>query len=144
MKYFAICLPLLFLAGCASESENPFAAVDANHTAALSSYLDSGGDPNAQSPNGQSLLYIATGPHGGESVLRVLLEHGANPNVGAGSYTPLMNASSWCWLKGVSLLVEAGADVTARNGSGQTALQTVCSGGGDREKVVAYLQGRGL
>ena len=144
MKYFAICLALLLLGGCNSGSDSPFAAVDGNNTVALRSYLEAGGNPNAQTPSGESLLYIATGPHGGEGVLRVLLEHGADPNVGAGSYTPLMNASSWCWLKGVSLLVEAGADVSARNGSGQTALQTVCSGGGDREKVVAYLQGRGL
>ena len=144
MKCFAVFLPLLFLAGCTSDSDNPFAAVDANHTAALRSYLDAGGDPNAQSPGGQSLLYIATGPHGGESVLRLLLNHGANPNVGFGSYTPLMNASSWCSLRSVTLLVEVGADVTAPKTEGQTALQTVCSGGRDRAKVVAYLHGRGL
>ena len=145
MKIFAICIFSAVLSACSASpmASNPFAATGSNKASALRAYLDRGGNPNAKSASGESLLYIATGPHGGEDVLRLLLERGANPNIGAGAYSPLMNASSWCWLKGVSLLAEAGADLKARNEMGQTALQTVCSGRGSDE-VVAYLHGRGL
>lgn len=130
------CLSLLFLIVGCSASNPPtvveaFAAVDANNSRILQRYLSTGGDPNARASNGYSMLYVATGPHGGEAVLRLLLSQGANPNIGSGNFTPLMNASSWCWLQGVQLLVKSGADIHLRNERGQTAMETVCAGGGD-------------
>jgi uncharacterized protein len=146
MKFLAICILTVLLPACtAGPTEvDPFSATESNNASALRTYLDHGGNPNIRSARGETLLYVATGPHGGEAVLRLLLERGANPNVGAGAYSPLMNASSWCWLKGVSLLAEGGADLKAQNENGQTALQTVCSEGRGRDEVVAYLRGRGL
>jgi len=145
MKNLAACLAALALCGCVTHptGSDPFAATDANDVRALRSYLDQGGDPNAKAAHGESLLYVATGPHGGEEVLRLLLQRGANPNLGAGKYTPLMNASSWCWFEGVTLLIESGADPKAQNEKGETALQTMCMGG-DREKLIAYLHDHGL
>lgn len=144
MKHLLTCLFGLALLACAPVETNPFAAVDSNDVRSLRSYLDRGGNPDARNSNGESLLYIATGPHGGEDVLRLLLKHGAKPDAGApGGYTPLMNAASWCWLEGVSILAEAGADVHARNSRGETAMQTVCSGR-DANEVVAYLRDHGL
>jgi len=122
-----------------------FAAVDADDAQTLERYLNAGGNPNERSADGQTMLYVATGPHGGENVLRLLLARGAKPDIGFRKYTPLMNASSWCWLRGVQLLISAGADIHLRNEAGATALQTVCTGGGrDREQVIAYLHERGL
>ena len=146
MKHLAIWILAALLTSCSAypTESDPFVATESNNAIALRRYLDSGGSPNAKTENGQSLLYIATGPHGGEDVVRLLLERGADPNVGSGTYSPLMNASSWCSLGTVTLIAEAGADLKARNGKGQTALQTVCSAGGDREEVLAYLRGRVL
>jgi len=120
-----------------------FAAVDADDAQTLRRFLDEGGSPNELADNGASMLYVATGPHGGEAVLELLLERGADANVGYGLYTPLMNASSWCWLDGVRLLVEAGADLHRKNERHETAMETVCKSGGDRDGVVAYLRARG-
>jgi ankyrin repeat protein len=146
MRFLANCILLALLPACtvSSPESDPFSATDSNNASALRAYFDRGGDPNIMSPDGVTLLYVATGPHGGEAVLRLLLERGANPNVGAGAYSPLMNASSWCWIEGVSLLAEAGADLKARNEKGETALDAVCSAGQGRDEVIAYLRGRGL
>jgi ankyrin repeat protein len=146
MKILAICMLIALLPACTGRTTegDPFSATDSNNASALRAYLDRGGDPNIRSTDGETLLYVATGPHGGEAVLRLLLERGADPNIGSGKHSPLMNASSWCWLKGVSLLAEANADLKARNEKGQTALDTVCSAGGERDEVIAYLRGRGL
>ena len=145
MKSFVFLLLAVALVSCASRPVSvaeAFGAVDANDVGILRRYLDGGGDPNALAKNGASMLYVATGPHGGEGVLRLLLERGADPNRGSGLYTPLMNAASWCWRDGTRLLLDAGADIHRKNEDGKTALETVCSGGTERE-VVAYLRARG-
>jgi hypothetical protein len=149
MKNFGTFLCIACLTACAGGQapvsiDEAFGAVDADDASVLRRYLNAGGSPNAISSSGESMLYVATGPHGGASVLRLLLERGADPDVGVGTYTPLMNASSWCWLDGVEILVQAGADVKRRNESAQTALQTMCEAGGNREEVEIYLRSSGL
>jgi hypothetical protein len=58
------------------------------------------------------------------SVLRLLLEHGADINAqNQAGRTPLHLASKYGWLEVVPLLLEHGADVKAKNDSGETALQ---------------------
>jgi hypothetical protein len=121
------------LLGCRVSLEQAFGAVDRNDPAVLRRWLDQGGDPNA-TLDGRSLLYVATGPHGGAEVLDVLLERGADPELGASGYTPLMNASSWCWLAGVRKLAEAGADPAK-------GIATVCRGP-QSEPILAYLRDR--
>jgi len=114
--------------------------VDANDTHRLSEWLSSGGDPDLIVGN-ESLLYVATGPHGGHEVLRLLLDAGADPNKGMVTYSPLMNAASWCRLEACKLLVEHGADPKARNSKGETALAVVGCCGTQCDVVTAYLQG---
>jgi ankyrin repeat protein len=136
---------MLLLLGCGATAVTPdeaFQAVDENNPSVLRKYLSQGGNPDRLSEKGDSLLYIATGPHGGYEVLKLLLEAGANPDKGAGEYTPLMNASSWCWLEGVKLLVEFDADPMLKNSKGQTALDTVCFSNGGERKVIEYLKSR--
>lgn len=142
LKYL-LCLTVIFLVGCADQSvsvEEAFSAVDSNDSATLKKFLQEGGSPDSLTPDNASMLYVATGPHGGHQVLTILLESGADPNRGIGKYTPLMNASGWCSLDAVKLLVESGANVELKNSKGETALETVCSAGGDREEVISYLQ----
>src|SRR5690606_34652286 len=133
------CASLLSACGTGQKNSDPFSAVASNDAGALRSYLDQGGDPNARSVNGESLVSMATGPHGGEAVLRLLLEPGAKPDDGVGRWSPLMNASAWCRPGSVSLLLNAGANPGLRNEAGQAALETVCSRGSGRDEVIALL-----
>lgn len=137
----ACCAISTMLAACVSGvgGGDPFSAVAANDADMLRSYLGQGGDVDARSANGESLVFLAAGPHGGEDVLRLLLEYGANPDLGVGAWSPLMNAATWCRPGGISLLLEAGADPMLRNASGQTALDVVCVRGNAREEVIALL-----
>ncbi len=100
-------------------------AVSRNEPDLLRLYFLLGGDPNLRTADG-SLAYIATGPHGGDAVLAILLQHGADPNRGFGRYTPLMNAASWCDLHAVQILIAAHANPRLRNERGQTAVETTC------------------
>jgi hypothetical protein len=67
-------------------------------------------NPNLRTHEGCTLLYSATGPHGGNEILRVLVMEEANVNEGCGKYTPLRNAASWVNYEGVMILLDAGAD----------------------------------
>ncbi len=75
----------LLIYGCATKRCDVFDAVDRNDASSVKQYLESGGDPNAADDAGQSLLYIAIGPHGGMDVLQLLLEHNSDPNKGMGN-----------------------------------------------------------
>ncbi|MBD2459945.1 ankyrin repeat domain-containing protein [Oscillatoria sp. FACHB-1407] len=128
------------------QSDRPSAsieeAVKANDVEFVEQWLSAGGDPDYVDAQGQSLLYLATGPKGGFDVMDMLLDAGANPDVGlvSGNYTPLMNASSWVNLTAVERLLEAGADPTLENSSGQTALETVGNAGGAEQEVMRRLE----
>jgi len=109
-----------------------------NNEAQLHAWIKNGGDPNLKTQDGEILLYVATGPHGGVDVVSVLLDAGADPDIGYGKYTPLMNSASWCDSQAVSLILKSGANPTLVNSQGKTALQCVgiCEG---REAVNSLL-----
>jgi ankyrin repeat protein len=89
-------------------------------------------------------LHWASGCHNFKdgSVLRLLLEHGADINVRSRSgWTPLYLASMNGALEVVRLLLEHGADVEAKDKYGGTALQVAT--GGRHDKVVKLLREHG-
>jgi ankyrin repeat protein len=129
-------IALLLLACCERRDEKVFAWVERNESGKVKDWIRSGGDPNLKNGNGCSLLYIATGPHGGNDALRALVEGGSSVNVGCGKYTPLMNAASWDNYEGVMLLLKAGADPDARNEKGQRAIDVIGECRCDNERLI--------
>lgn len=126
----AIATALLFYA-CPNEQKIPQTnseiakAIRENNTKAITLWLENGGDVNQQLDHQQSFLYDATGPKGGHEMVKLLLDNGAKVDVGAGKYTPLMNAASWVDLENVQLLLEKGADKTLTNENGRTAYELI-------------------
>jgi len=93
---------------------------------------------------GQTPLYWASDGLNSQdgSVVRLLLEHGADMNVqDDDGWTPLHRASFFGALEVVRVLLEHGADVEVKIDSGETALQAAAEGGHD--KVVELLRGHG-
>ena len=91
-------------------------------------------DINARDDDGWTPLLWASGRHNFKdgSVLRLLLEHGAEINVqNRVGRTPLHRASFNGALEVVRLLLEHGADVEAKNIVGGTALQEAAERGHD-------------
>ena len=83
-----------------------------------------GGDVNVADSDGNTALWVAT-TESDVSVVRALLEAGADPNVQSrtpGGYTPLHMAASNGLIEAAEVLLQHGADVTIRNSQGQTAL----------------------
>ncbi|MBH9576207.1 ankyrin repeat domain-containing protein [Inhella proteolytica] len=135
-----VLLVLAALAACTKKPANIFEAVEHDDHGYVVDWLEAGGNPNTLSPRNESLLYIATGPHGGNKVLAELLKACADPNLGAYGYTPLMNAASWVNLPGVELLLAHGADPHQRNAEGETAVELVGLSGGREQHVIARLK----
>ncbi|MEX2137786.1 MAG: ankyrin repeat domain-containing protein [Pirellulales bacterium] len=77
--------------------------------------LKSGADVNARSADGRTPLLIATGYFGCGEIVRLLLDHGADPSVKAPSYrglvTPLRQAAALGDEAVLRMLLERGADV---------------------------------
>lgn len=116
-----------------------FAAAESADAAFVSKWIADGGDPDLKNAHGESLLYLATGPHGSTEVMAVLLNAGANPDNGCGSYTPLMNIASWCDVDGVELLLKYGADPHKTTSDGKTAFDVVGQSGGVERKIKAII-----
>jgi hypothetical protein len=99
---------------------------------------------NAKDEDGWTpLLWASEGRNSEDgSVVRLLLEHGADINVQSrNGWTPLHEASCYGALEVVRLLLEHGADVEAKDNDGKTALQVVADTGHD--KVVELLREHG-
>jgi hypothetical protein len=99
---------------------------------------------NAKDGGGWTPLFWASGGHNSEdgSVVRLLLEHGADINVQTRrGWTPLHYASFNGALEFVRLLLEHGANVEAKNNYGKTALQVAAEEG--HKEVVELLREHG-
>ena len=92
---------------------------------------------------GSPLYWASEAPNFNDgSVIRLLLEHGADINAQDGLYgTPLHGASTFGRLETVRLLLEHGADVEVKDNDGKTALQVAAYNGHD--KVVELLREHG-
>lgn len=109
-----------------------------NHNC-VKAWLEKGGDPNLKTGEGRSLLYLSTGPKGNAGVTELLLQFKADPDIGHGSHTPLMNAASWVNLAECKKLIEYGADPLLKDEWGRTAKDLIGSAGGSEKKLFEYL-----
>jgi ankyrin repeat protein len=88
----------------------------------------------SQDVNAQGGYYVtalcAASAIGSLQIVQLLLEHGADPNVGDSfGITPLDRATLRGYLKMSQLLIEYGADVNAKDSVGQTPLHLASSAG---------------
>jgi len=92
--------------------------------------LSRGAAINAKQVEGRTPLYIAASMGQGASLVKLLLENGANPALAtANGMTPLMAASVRGDIEAMKLLVDKNADVNTRNGAGETALMFAATNG---------------
>src|SRR4029077_11337758 len=84
---------------------------------------------NARTVDGRTPMYQAANMADAVSILRLLLEKGADPNAKMlNGMTPLIAASRGN-LEAERMLIEAKADVNARNGAGANALMAAAATG---------------
>ncbi len=145
-----IALALLVLVGACqpggSSSEHPvFTEVRNNDDTGLKRFLAEGGDPNLVNPDGDTLLYVASGAKGGFEVVEVLLLAGADTDQKSRQgRTPLHTAAAWCNDRIVETLLDAGASFTVQNAEGKTPPEVVCAQPYDRrDQVLAIFSGAG-
>ena len=100
------------------------------HVDAVQLLLEHNADINSQS-GGITALSRALGSEAEEvSILRQLLEHGADPNIRTWyDSTPLHQASSYGLLEAARLLLSYGAKVDEKDGKGRTSFQLAASEG---------------
>ena len=93
--------------------------------------LEHNADINSQSSAGATPLYWVLSNHASEGKLvdmvRRLLEHGADPNIGNGHTTPLHEASSRGLIEAANLLLIHRANVDGKNWNGKTPYQRAAS-----------------
>jgi hypothetical protein len=96
-------------------------AASVSDSDALEAQLDSGANPDATDPAGQTLLMLAAAS-GNLPVTRLLVDAGADINAASSDcLTALMCATQREELRVVEFLVERGADIRARDLSGRAA-----------------------
>ncbi len=129
---------LLLMTGADTEAPVADAAMRED-VAAVRSLLQGGADVNAAQGDGMTALHWAA-EHGHVELADMLIYAGANvgPTTRVGAYTPLMVGARAGQGVIVSHLLEAGADVDARTGTGVTALHLAASSG-SAEAVSALL-----
>jgi ankyrin repeat protein len=104
--------------------------------------LSHGAAVNARQVEGRTPLYIAASMGRGASLVKLLLENGANPALAtANGMTPLMAASVNGDVAVIKLLVDKNADVNTKNGAGETALMFAATNGSPA--AVEFLLDRG-
>ena len=98
-----------------------------------------GVDPNVKDNDGRTPLHRAA-KRGHVDIVKLLLEHGANPNIQENKYgyTPLHVAVKNCHVDVVRVLLEHGADPTIRDNEGRTPLDY----GSDCEEIIEELRRR--
>ena len=97
-------------------------------TERMKTLLECGFPPNLlQADGSDSALYVAC-CHGFIPCVRLLLDYGADANLGLDERTPLMMAAAHGSLVLVNLLLEHGADPALRDDMAQTALDYARSG----------------
>ncbi|XP_072338365.1 uncharacterized protein [Scyliorhinus torazame] len=100
-------------------------AIEEDDADSLAKWLKGSADPNLVLPEGIAALHLASGKdtEGGIRCLKLLLLHGANPNVrSTESLTPLHVAASWGCVKSLKLLLRNGADPTLLDQDGLRAV----------------------
>jgi ankyrin repeat protein len=101
-----------------------------------------GADVNAQNHYGETALSKAAA-RGDVAILRLLLKHGAGASVNIPDrlhkVTPLMQATIAGHTRAVRLLLQAGADLSARDFRGRTALDYAQQGTSPEHRVIARL-----
>ena len=92
--------------------------------------ISRGATVNVKQVEGRSLVYQASILGNGFAVLRLLLEHGGDPNVATvNGLTPLSAAALRGDVEAMRALIEKGAHVDTRNGAGATALMAAATNG---------------
>jgi hypothetical protein len=125
----AALLTALLLAGPAAES--PVAdAAQRGDLEIVRTLLRDGADVNAAQGDGMSALHWAA-QTGQVAIVDVLLYAGANPEATTrlAGYTPLHLASRAGHAEAITKLLEGQADITARSGTGVTALHFAAASG---------------
>jgi ankyrin repeat protein len=119
-------------------------ATSQGHARVVQALLRAGADPNARERDGLSLLIQAVRSES-RTVVRALLRAGADVNRveshGGSRETALMTAAMYGNLAMVRLLIEAGAEVSARSAKGDSALDLARRL--RQEKVADLLRGAG-
>ncbi|XP_014772755.1 ankyrin repeat, SAM and basic leucine zipper domain-containing protein 1 [Octopus bimaculoides] len=97
-------------------------AIEEKDEVTIMNILANGVDPNANIPGEKfAPIHYSAGLH--ESITRLLLDHGADPNIKTiDGLTPLHIAASWGQLDIVKLLLEKGANVANRDDDGNTPM----------------------
>ncbi len=118
---FAVCVLLWNTAlPAAQPTDKTVQAIFDNKLDDLAKYLKNGGDANARSGRDNSLLMFASA-FGSLDSIRLLLEHGANPNLANAFGGTALMWGVWDPAR-VKLLISKGAEVNAHAKSGTTAL----------------------
>lgn len=108
-----------------------FRAIERGAVDTVKELLATGADPHECHGEDEDSALLIASMEGKEAIVRLLLEAGADANLGdAHGYTPLMGAVCADSLPVVQLLLAAGADVRRRGArSGATALHDAAAGG---------------
>jgi ankyrin repeat protein len=92
----------------------------------VSSLIDLGADPNTETDNRETPLYLVASEYGREDVAKLLLEHRADPNrQNAEGFTPLRAAWQGGHVDNVRLLLRYGADPRSPDNRGKSPLHVV-------------------